>query len=40
MLLEDKDLSHELGARAREHVRNNFLVTRHLLDYLNLFISL
>ncbi len=40
MLLEDKELSQEIGARAREHVRNNFLVTRHLLDYLNLFIGL
>jgi trehalose synthase len=40
MLLEDKDLSRKIGASAREHVRNNFLVTRHLLDYLDLFLNL
>jgi trehalose synthase len=29
-----------MGAAAREHVRRNFLVTRHLADYLRLFVSL
>jgi trehalose synthase len=40
MLLEEKDLAREIGMRAREHVRKNFLITRHLYDYLNLLSSL
>ena len=39
-LLQDKELATQLGAQAREHVRENFLVTRHLLDYLKLLNSL
>jgi trehalose synthase len=34
MLLEEKDLAREIGMRTREHVRKNFLITRHLYDYL------
>jgi len=26
-----------MGVAAREHVRRNFLITRHLVDYLRLF---
>ena len=39
-LLEDRELTAQLGEQAREHVRENFLVTRHLMDYLKLFASL
>lgn len=39
-LLDDPDLRQELGSQAQEHVRKNFLITRHLLDYLNLMLSL
>jgi trehalose synthase len=35
-LMQDQDLRSRLGKQAREHVRENFLVTRHLLDYINL----
>ncbi len=38
-LLQDKDLAAEIGSNAREYVRENFLITRHLLDYLNLSIE-
>jgi trehalose synthase len=40
LLLEDKNLAQKLGQQAKEHVREHFLITRHLLDYLNLFHSL
>ncbi len=36
-LLEHPDESAEMGEAAKEHVRQNFLTTRHLVDYLNLF---
>ncbi len=39
-LLEDADLASRIGQQAREHVREHFLITRHLLDYLNLLLSL
>jgi trehalose synthase len=35
-LLKDRTLAAQLGSQAKEHVRQNFLVTRHLLDYLKL----
>ncbi len=35
-LLKDPALADEMGVRAREHVRKNFLSTRHLHDYLRL----
>jgi trehalose synthase len=39
-LLQHADESQRMGATAREHVRKNFLITRHLLDYLRLFAEL
>jgi trehalose synthase len=36
-LLRHQEESAAMGARAREHVRRNFLVSRHLRDYLQLF---
>jgi trehalose synthase len=35
-LLNNPGLIHRMGASAREHVRRNFLITRHLSDYLTL----
>ena len=35
-LLENPSVGEEFGKNGREHVRNNFLITRLLLDYLNL----
>lgn len=39
-LLEDTDLASRIGQAAREYAREHFLITRHLLDYLNLLLSL
>jgi trehalose synthase len=39
-LLKDPKLADEMGASGREHVRQNFLSTRELDDYLNLFTEL
>ncbi len=39
-LLSNSEYADWLGKNAREHVRQNFLITRHLKDYLLLFISL
>ncbi len=39
-LLEDETLADEIGASARERVRERFLITRHMLDYLDLMLSL
>ncbi len=39
-LLTNPDYARWLGENGREHVRQNFLITRHLRDYLLLFISL
>jgi trehalose synthase len=36
-LLQNHDAAVEMGNKAREHVRNNFLSTRHLLNYLQMF---
>lgn len=38
-LLEDDDLRHQLGQRGRETVQEQFLLPRHLLDYLELFLT-
>lgn len=35
-LLKDPKHAKELGRNGREHVRKNFLVTRHIMDYINL----
>jgi len=39
-LLNSPEYGRKLGENGREHVRNNFLITRHLRHYLILFISL
>ena len=39
-LLEDETLAGEIGANARERVRERFLITRHMLDYLDLMLDL
>jgi trehalose synthase len=38
-LLANPDFAHELGEYGREHVRQNFLLTRHLTDYLCAFLA-
>jgi trehalose synthase len=38
-LINEPDYARTLGIRAKEHIRNNFLITRHLKDYMLLFIS-
>lgn len=38
-LLEDNKLAKEMGREGKEFIRNNFLVTRHISDYLTLFID-
>ena len=39
-LLNSPEYAQKLGTNGREHVRNNFLLTRHLRDYMLLFLSL
>ncbi len=39
-LLNSPEYARKLGTNGREHIRNNFLLTRHLKDYLLLFLSL
>lgn len=39
-LLGAPDYAKKLGENGREHIRNNFLITRHIRDYLLLFLSL
>jgi trehalose synthase len=39
-ILQSPDFARRLGENGREHVRDNFLLTRHLKDYLLLFLSL
>jgi trehalose synthase len=39
-LLQNPEFARRLGENGREHVRDNFLLTRHLRDYLLLFVSL
>ncbi len=39
-LLQNPDYAKKLGENGREHVRQNFLLTRHVRDYLLLFLSL
>jgi trehalose synthase len=40
MLMQDEGLRNKLGAQAKEYMRENFLVTTHLLGYINLILSL
>jgi trehalose synthase len=39
-LLNEPDYAEKLGQNGREHIKENFLITRHIRDYLLLFISL
>ncbi|HOE14819.1 MAG TPA: glycosyltransferase [Candidatus Saccharicenans sp.] len=39
-LLKEPELGRELGENGREHVKKNFLITRNLLDYLNIISEL
>jgi trehalose synthase len=39
-LLNEPDYAMKLGQNGKEHVRNNFLITRHIKDYLVLFLSM
>ncbi|MFA7421404.1 MAG: glycosyltransferase [Melioribacteraceae bacterium] len=39
-LLQNPDYAKKLGENGHEHIRKNYLITRHLRDYLLLFISL
>lgn len=39
-LIGAPDYARQLGINGREHIRNNFLITRHIKDYLLLFLSL
>jgi len=39
-LLSNPDLASQLGKNGREHVKQNFLITRHLKEYLLLFVAL
>lgn len=39
-LLHEPDYARRLGINGREHIKNNFLITRHIKDYLLLFLSL
>jgi trehalose synthase len=39
-LLKDPALADEMGRKGREHVKNNFLITRLLIDYLDLLVGL
>lgn len=39
-ILRDPDLGKELGEAGRNHVRENFLITRLLRDWLNLLVEL
>ena len=39
-LLNDPDYARRLGINGREHIKNNYLITRHIKDYLLLFVAL
>lgn len=39
-LINESEYAKKLGSNGREHIRNNFLITRHIRDYLLLFLSL
>ena len=39
-LLNSPEYAQRLGENGREHIKNNFLLTRHLKDYMLLFLSL
>ncbi len=39
-LLNSPEYAKKLGENGREHIKNNFLITRHLMDYMLVFLSL
>ncbi len=39
-LIHEPEYARKLGVNGKEHIKNNFLITRHIKDYLLLFISL
>ena len=39
-LLNSPEYAKKLGENGKEHIKNNFLLTRHLMDYMLLFLSL
>lgn len=39
-ILNSPEYAQKLGKNGKEHIRNNFLITRHLKDYMLLFLSL
>jgi trehalose synthase len=39
-LIHEPEFARKLGMNGREHILNNFLITRHIKDYLLLFVSL
>lgn len=39
-LINEQAFAERLGVNGKEHIKNNFLITRHIKDYLLLFISL
>ncbi|MBE0461119.1 MAG: glycosyltransferase [Candidatus Aminicenantes bacterium] len=39
-LLKDKKLAQEMGSNGKKFIKDNFLITRHLLDYLTLMLDL
>ncbi len=39
-LLKHPEEAEEMGKKGRDHVKENFLITRHLEDYLELFLRL
>ncbi len=39
-LLNNQEYARKLGENGREHIQNNFLITRHIKDYMLLFLSL
>jgi trehalose synthase len=39
-LIGAPEFARRLGANGKEHILNNFLITRHIKDYLLLFLSL
>jgi len=39
-LISAPEYARQLGINGRQHIRNNFLITRHIKDYLLLFVSL
>ncbi|HEY7535885.1 MAG TPA: glycosyltransferase [Thermodesulfobacteriota bacterium] len=39
-LINEPEYAQKLGVNGKEHIKNNFLITRHIRDYLLLFLSL